>query len=203
MEQNLVIVFAKNILLGSVKTRLAKTVGDQAAFDVYKYLVEITERETNAITNAHVHIYWSDVIIPQKWSEKEKFVQSGTDLGERMMNAFKSGFDKGYKHIIGVGADLPDLSSKIIEQGLSALENNDTVFGPSEDGGYYLIGMNQMIPCIFENKPWSTDNLLEITRNELEKNGYSVHLLKELNDVDTLEDLKKSSISDKFNYLLD
>ena len=60
-----------------------------------------------------------------------------------------------------------------------------------------------MIPCIFENKPWSTDNLLEITKNELEKNGYSVHLLKELNDVDTLEDLKKSSIADKFNYLLD
>ncbi|MCR9171669.1 MAG: TIGR04282 family arsenosugar biosynthesis glycosyltransferase [bacterium] len=198
MQQQLLIVFAKNIVLGKVKTRLAKTQGDSFAFNVYRRLVDITERESLRVNNTEVHVYFSDVIINSKWPNQEKFVQQGNDLGDRMKHAFEQGFAKGYKRIIGVGADLPDLSAEVMEEGLAALENNDTVFGPSEDGGYYLIGMREMIPQIFENKPWSTDALLEITQKELEELGFSTATLKTLNDVDTIEDLKASWLGAEF-----
>lgn len=86
-----------------------------------------------------------------------------------------------------------------MQAGLDALTTNDAVFGPAEDGGYYLIGMNRMIPCIFENKPWSQEELLTVTLNDLKKEGHSVTILQPLNDIDTLEDLRKSSISEQFS----
>lgn len=202
MSQNLLIVFAKNITLGKVKTRLAKTVGDDAAFDVYKHLVELTEKQTEKLDNCDIHIHFSDAIISNKWVNKEKFVQRGSDLGERMQNAFQDSFDKDYEKIIGVGTDLPDLSAEIMQAGLNALKNNDCVFGPAEDGGYYLIGMTKMIPCIFEDKPWSQDGLLDITIAQLLQKGYTVKTLTELNDIDNIDDLRASSIAENFAHLL-
>lgn len=83
-SEKLLIVFVKNILLGKVKTRLAQTIGDIGAFEVYKELVDITESETDRIEDVDVHIYFSDEVIESKWEGKEKFVQEGNDLGERM-----------------------------------------------------------------------------------------------------------------------
>lgn len=200
-SEKLLIVFVKNILLGKVKTRLAETIGDIGAFEVYKELVDITESETNRIEDVDVHIYFSHQVIASKWEGKQKFVQKGINLGERMKGAFEHGFDLGYKRIIGIGSDLPDLSASLMEEGLEALVDSDTVFGPSEDGGYYLVGMNHMISSIFENKEWSTSSLLEHTQRELESNNYSVKLLTELNDIDNIEDLKSSSVSNQFKHL--
>jgi len=201
MKENLLIIFVKNIVLGKVKTRLAKTVGDDAAFQVYKYLVEITERETENLEDFDKHIYFSDVIIEIKWKNDKKFVQKGNDLGERMKNAFQHGFDLGYKNVIGLGSDLPDLTKNEINLGLTVLKEKDVVFGPASDGGYYLIGMNKMISSIFENKPWSTNYLLKETLIELKEQNISFDLIKELNDIDTLEDLKTSTIKEKFKHL--
>ena len=200
-SEKLLIVFVKNIKLGKVKTRLAKTIGDDGAFEVYKELVNITEAETKRLPNVDVHIYFSDVIIDTKWSGFDKYVQNGADLGERMQNAFQHGFNQGYKKIIGVGSDLPDLNADIMNEGLEALNDSNTVFGPSEDGGYYLIGMDQMYACIFENKPWSTEQLLSLTIEELKNENINVKLLAELNDIDNIEDLKASSVSNKFKHL--
>ena len=173
MSENLVIVFAKNIILGKVKTRLAKTVGDNAAFDVYKHLIDITERETLRMENCDVHVYFSDTVINAKWSNNDKFVQEGNDLGERMQHAFKQSFDSGYERVIGVGSDLPDLNAEIMTEALNKLKNHDTVFGPSEDGGYYIIGMNKLIPQIFENKllSWKKNmvSFLYIVRKNVKK----------------------------------
>ena len=198
MSKKLLIVFVKNILLGKVKTRLAKTIGKPAAFEVYKHLVEITEHETSKMKSCDVHIYFSDVIIDDKWPNQQKFVQQGIDLGERMQNAFKNGFELGYQNIIGIGSDLPDLNAEIINHGFEKLNKNDAVFGPAEDGGYYLIGMNKLIKCTFVNKKWSTNDLLFVTKNELQEANYSIAELTTLNDIDTLDDLKSSTISKYF-----
>lgn len=198
MKKELVIVFAKNIVKGKVKTRLAKTQGDDFAYKVYTRLVDITEQESIKVDTADVHVYFSDKIVAERWSDQRKFVQQGESLGERMKHAFEQGFTAGYERIIGVGADLPDLSAEVMREGLNALGETDTVFGPSDDGGYYLIGMRQMIPQIFENKPWSTEALLELTREELQDLGFSCTLLGTLNDVDTIEDLKASWLGEEF-----
>lgn len=198
-NENLLIIFAKNSVPGKVKTRLAQSHGDAFAFEVYERLVGITEKESLLLSNTDIHVYFSDTITESPWSNQKKFVQKGTDLGERMKNAFEQGFSMGYQRIIGIGTDLPDLDAKIMSEALSKLESTDTVFGPSEDGGYYLIGMRKMIPEIFDNKPWSTDSLLRITLDELISLHFSTSQLEPLNDIDTIDDLKSSWLGKEFS----
>ena len=190
--KNLLIVFVKNIILGKVKTRLAKTIGDEGAFQIYSELVDLTEKETQKV-HADKHIYFSDVIIDSKWKNEAKFVQEGTDLGERMKNAFLQGFHQGYQNIIVIGSDLPEISCEIIQKGFQQLQHHEVVLGPADDGGYYLLGMSNIIPSIFENKPWSQPELLNLTLQELTKQQKSVALLEMLNDIDTFEDLVHSN----------
>lgn len=191
MTKELIIVFVKNIKLGKVKTRLAKTIGNQAAFEVYSELVKVTEQATNNM-NLDIRVYFSDVVINDKWEAHDKRVQQGEDLGERMKNAFAEGFNDGYENIVLIGSDLPDISSKHIQNGLNALQNKEVVFGPAIDGGYYLIGLSNLKTYIFEAKPWSQSHLLEITLKELEYKNTSYALLEPLNDIDTFEDLISS-----------
>ncbi|WP_418604548.1 TIGR04282 family arsenosugar biosynthesis glycosyltransferase [Hwangdonia sp.] len=192
MTKALIIVFVKNIKLGKVKTRLAKTIGNQAAFEVYSELVKITEKATENIA-IDKRIYFSDAIIDSKWKGQYKAVQKGKDLGERMKNAFIKGIEDGYENIVLIGSDLPDINATYIKTGLQSLKTHDVVFGPAIDGGYYLIGMNKMHHFIFDNKPWSQSNLLEATLNELQQNAVSFGLLEPLNDIDTFEDLQASA----------
>jgi rSAM/selenodomain-associated transferase 1 len=188
MSKNLLIVFVKNIILGKVKTRLAKTIGDVGAFNIYYELFTITEQASQKV-DVERHIYFSDVIIPSKWENDQKFVQEGEDLGIRMRNAFQHGFDEGYENIILIGSDLPNISKEIIDTGFDALTNNDIVFGPAEDGGYYLIGMSKMNTSVFENKPWSQSELLDVTLDQLKEQQQKVGQIETLNDIDTFEDL--------------
>lgn len=188
MSKELVIVFVKNITLGKVKTRLAKTIGNQGAFEVYSELVKVTEKATEQLL-ADKRIYFSEAVVETKWKNDYKAVQNGIDLGERMKNAFKKGFDDGYERIVLIGSDLPDITENHINQGLNAITKNDIVFGPAEDGGYYLIGLSKMYDFVFDEKPWSQTNLLEKTLNEVEEKQVTFTTLETLNDIDTFEDL--------------
>ncbi|MFI1745282.1 TIGR04282 family arsenosugar biosynthesis glycosyltransferase [Thalassobellus sediminis] len=200
MTKELIIVFVKNIKLGKVKTRLAKTIGNQSAFEVYSELVKITELVTEDI-QTDKRIYFSDAIVESKWKNTYKAIQEGEDLGVRMKNAFKKGFEDGYERIVLIGSDLPDINSQHIENGLKALSEREVVFGPAEDGGYYLIGLNKMHDFIFKNKPWSQSDLLEKTCSELDKKNIKFTTLVSLNDIDTFEDLIASSFYKSNNKL--
>ena len=192
MKKKLLIIFVKNIKLGKVKTRLAKTIGDEGAFEIYKGLVAITEKATKTINFDRV-IYFSDAVVESKWKNSEKRIQFGVDLGARMKNAFSDGFKQDYQSIVLIGSDLPDISNTIIENAFNKLKKSDVVFGPAEDGGYYLIGMNQLHAEIFKDKPWSKSNLLEVTLEELKSNNTCFSLIETLNDIDTYEDLIASN----------
>ncbi|MDT7830812.1 TIGR04282 family arsenosugar biosynthesis glycosyltransferase [Flavobacteriaceae bacterium S356] len=202
MSKNLLIVFVKNIILGKVKTRLAKTIGDVGAFNIYYQLYSITEKESGKVTTDR-HIYFSDVIITSGWEGGEKFVQEGEDLGERMKNAFQQGFDQNYDNVVLIGSDLPNITEEVIESGFKALDKSDVVFGPAQDGGYYLIGLSQMNTSIFENKPWSQSTLLDVTLQELSEQKTSVSLLESQNDIDTFEDLIQSDFYKKNKNIQD
>ncbi|WP_298555496.1 TIGR04282 family arsenosugar biosynthesis glycosyltransferase [uncultured Algibacter sp.] len=188
MSKTLVIVFVKNIKLGKVKTRLAKTIGNQGAYNVYSELVKVTEQATENVS-ADKRIYFSDAVVDTKWKNDYKAVQQGIGLGERMKNAFQKGFKDGYKRIVLIGSDLPDITANHINKGLDVLKENEVVFGPAEDGGYYLIGLSKMNKSVFENKPWSQAHLLEETLQELNKKQVTFTTLDTLNDIDTYEDL--------------
>ena len=105
-----------------------------------------------------------------------------------MENAFSELFGLGYKNIIIVGSDLLELKSEDISYAFDVLKHHDIVIGPSKDGGYYLLGMKRIHENIFKNKAWGTETVFEDTLKDLQNND--VELLKELNDIDTFEDLE-------------
>lgn len=191
MPGQLLIVFAKNPIKGQVKTRLAKTIGDDKALKVYRYLLGNIQQEIKAL-NLDIVIYYTHFIDhADDWQHDrlEKKLQIEGDLGEKMGHAFQQGFAQGYQQIIGIGTDIYDLKAADIQVGFDRLATNDFCFGPANDGGYYLIGMTSYFPRIFKDKSWSTASVLKKTLQELTTEN--VALLSEKTDIDTYEDLKQ------------
>ena len=188
MSKSLVIVFAKNQVEGTVKTRLAESIGNVAALEVYKELLKVTEEATSQLP-VDTWIFYSNEIDQNQWPQAKKYVQQGDNLGLRMKNAFSDAFGAGYQKVVLIGSDLPGMSSKIILQAFDALNTHEAVFGPAEDGGYYLIGLHGFIESPFINKPWSQPHLLKETLNQLDHLKHSYTRLPILNDIDTIDDL--------------
>lgn len=189
MDTALLLIFTRNPELGKVKTRLAKTLGDENALAIYKTLLEHTKDVVSQI-NCTKRVGYSVKVRPiDIWedSQFEKFQQEGSDLGVRMYNAFAKAYADGYKKVLIVGSDLWDLRKDHIEEALKALDNNDVVIGPAKDGGYYLLGMNALIKKVFYTKNWGTDTVYKDTREDLD--GKKVYTLEALNDIDHAEDL--------------
>lgn len=197
-SKNLLLIFTRNPELGKVKTRLAKTVGDKTALDIYLFLLQKTKEVTKSITCDKTVYYSEKIIEDDLWnrSNYQKREQFGKDLGEKMKNAIDDGFKKRYTKIIVIGSDLFDLKPSLINDAFEKLDNNDVVIGPATDGGYYLIGLKKLHLKIFENKNWGTSTVREDTLKNLEK--VNVHLLPMLNDIDVIEDIKNHSAFTKF-----
>ena len=190
MSKNLLIVFTRNPELGKVKTRLAKTIGNATALKIYIFLLERT-RDIAVQVSADKAIYYSVKVRENDiWDANnfQKHQQVGEDLGIRMLHAFKNGFKAGYEKVMIIGSDLYDLTAETIENAFIALEDNEVVIGPAEDGGYYLLGMNSLEEKVFKNKKWGTETVRKNTLEELKDK--KVFLLGELNDVDVFEDIE-------------
>ncbi len=190
MSNNALIIFTRNPELGKCKTRLAKTIGDQAALNVYKFLLQHTANVAKKIEASRYAYYSVKVRENDIWNEKffNKKQQFGEDLGLRMQNAFQELFNLGHKKVIIIGSDLYDLDQKYINEAFTKLDTHDAVLGPALDGGYYLFGMKKVIPNVFTNKNWGTETVFKSTTKDLK--NYNVYLTKSLNDIDTFEDLK-------------
>ncbi len=189
-----IILMVKNPKLGTAKTRLAATVGDEAALKWYLYLLNHT-RETTRQLDATRYLYYSSFVDEaDEWSagEFEKRVQSGDGLGEKMYNAFAEVFAQGHRRVIIIGSDCLDLRVHHLKDALEALRKHDFAIGPAEDGGYYLLGMRALEKRVFANKVWSTDEVLPATLGDFEALGKTYFQLPTLSDVDREEDLLRS-----------
>ncbi|MCT4698138.1 TIGR04282 family arsenosugar biosynthesis glycosyltransferase [Tenacibaculum haliotis] len=198
MSKNLLLIFTRNPELGKAKTRLAKTVGDETALEIYKFLLNKTNQVTKDLSCDKAVYYSVKVRKNDIWDATiyQKQQQNGNDLGARMQNAFKNSFDKDYEKVMIIGSDLYDLTPNIIEDAFTKLNTNDVVIGPAEDGGYYLLGMNVLQPHIFQNKEWGTSSVRKETLANLKDK--KVHLLTMLNDVDVFEDIENHSAFQQF-----
>jgi rSAM/selenodomain-associated transferase 1 len=189
-SNNLLLIFTRNPELGKGKRRLAATVGDEAALDIYKFLLDHTVAITKNLY-AEKEVYYSEEIWENDIWDNQKFckkLQVGKDLGIRMANAFQEGFQNEYQKIIIIGSDMLDLSQEDLENAFKSLEKNDFVVGPAEDGGYYLLGMKKFMPALFKNKTWGTETVLKDTLADLKNE--TTALLETKNDVDYYEDIK-------------
>ncbi len=189
--KNLLILFYRNPELGKVKTRLAKTMGDEKALAIYLRLAAYTRTIVQDLPCDKVVYYSHFADTEDAWpnSSFQKKVQQGNDLGEKMLNAFAEKFKNGYTSICIIGTDCFELTSEIIKQAFDQLEKHDTVIGPANDGGYYLLGMKKPIPELFQNKSWSTDSVAKDTINNFKRLELSFTQLPVLTDVDEEKDL--------------
>lgn len=192
------IIFTRNPELGKCKTRLAKTVGDKSALDIYNYLLQQTANLSEKV-KADKYVFYSENIKKNDiWNSSifNKKLQEGDDLGERMKNAFSELFELGYEKVIIIGSDLLDLTSNDVTEAFDLLTDFENVIGPAKDGGYYLLGMKHLNTDLFKNKDWGTSSVLKETLKDLQNKN--LHLLKELNDIDTFEDMKHYTQLKKF-----
>jgi uncharacterized protein len=188
--KNALIIFVRNPELGKVKTRLAATMGEEKALQIYKELLKHTFTITNTIA-ANKYVFYFDTIKEfDLWSEEGYFkrLQAGSDLGRKMKSAFEELFAEGYVKVVIIGSDCFELTTGIIEEAFYKLAHYDMVIGPANDGGYYLMGMKKIHPLIFENKTWSSRMVYSATLDDFEKNNILYYELPMLTDVDTEAD---------------
>ncbi len=192
------IIFTRNPELGKVKTRLAKSVGDESALEIYKFLLKHTVAITKNL-NVDKYVFYSENIHRDDIWDPEIFrkkLQTGTDLGEKMQNAFSELFEMGYEKVLIVGSDIFELGQSDIENAFEVLQTTETVIGPATDGGYYLLGMKERNVAIFQNKNWGTSTVLKETLSDLRQKKYV--LLEERNDVDYYQDIKEIDAFQQF-----
>lgn len=187
---NLLLIFTRNPELGKVKSRLAKGVGQENALEIYKTLLTHTEQVVSQVDCTKRVGYSVKVRTNDMWKNEhfEKFQQEGEDLGIRMYNAFAKGFKDGYNNVLIIGSDLFDLKPEHIHKAFRALEDNDAVIGPAQDGGYYLLGLNHLVKDVFFDKAWGGGSVYNQTIENL--TSKKVAILETLNDIDFAEDLK-------------
>ena len=192
------IIFTKNPELGKVKTRLAKSVGDESALKIYKFLLNHTMEITRDL-NVDKYVFYSENIKRNDTWDSEIFrkkLQSGNDLGERMKEAFAEILGIGYEMAIIIGCDMFEWEKKDLEVAFDTLQRNDFVIGPAMDGGYYLLGMKEPKELLFQKKGWGTSTVLEQTLTDLQGENYL--LLPERNDIDLYEDIANQEVFQQF-----
>lgn len=189
------IIFAKFPEIGTVKTRLGREIGMEQATEVYRQLSARTfaVADTMRHEGVGVHLFFAPGYSEQRVREWVGFPfhyheQQGADLGERMGNAFEAVFKHQESRIVIIGTDAPDLDGTIINSAFDALDGVDVVIGPTPDGGYYLLGMNFPSREVFRNITWSSGSVRSDTIAHIDRLNWSLTLLPELGDVDTIED---------------
>jgi len=192
-----IIIFTKFPVEGKVKTRLAKSMGNKFAVSFYRVCAEHTFKELVKVkeTSSELFLFCSEeneIKQVMKWAGKDFNYnsQQGNDLGIKMYNAFDTVFKLGYKKVIIIGTDAPDVSMKIVQSAISVLDNYSVVIGPAKDGGYYLLGFKLKLIDLFSEIEWSTNSVFVNTIEKLNNSKINYFVLDELTDIDTLEDLQ-------------
>ncbi len=189
------IIFAKAPVAGDVKTRLCPPLTPDEAASLHGSLVlDIIERGALLKGCEQILAGAPDAEHPFFRAMKARFKipildQRGDDLGSRMAQAFQTALGNPYQSGIIIGTDIPGITVSILSAAFKSLEEHDVVMGPTEDGGYYLIGLKKNVPELFENIAWSTDTVFSVTQEKAKELGLSLKVLPKLRDIDTEDDL--------------
>lgn len=200
INKGCILFFVKAPEQTTVKSRLAEAVGAATARELYRNFVLDMLDTLSAITAGGKYDLWVCFYPPGAGQEIRAWLgssctcvpQQGSDLGERMQNAFLASFAAGYSRTILLGSDTPDLTGEIINEGLSRLTTHPAVIGPACDGGYYLLGFQSQafLPAIFCGMPWSTGEVYLLTREVFRRENFNVFVLPSWRDIDTIADLQ-------------
>ncbi len=195
-KRDRLIIFGRYPLPGSTKTRLIPALGQLGAADLQRRLTEeIFRTACRTASHQDMDVEFSfkgkSVAGMERWLGPDALFsqQPAGDLGESMYKTFARAFDDGCKRVVLIGTDISELTSLHLEKAFDALLNKDLVLGPSNDGGYWLVGLKGL-KNIFNNVIWSRDTVLQQTLDNAKELGLSVFLLDTLTDIDTIDDIR-------------
>ncbi|MCF6311196.1 MAG: glycosyltransferase [Verrucomicrobiales bacterium] len=223
-ERRVILLFVKYPLQGRVKTRLAKTMGAEAAVAIYKRLCErliqlLRSLEVDEIrvcfdppamqqqTEQWLRPIWQkageesdEVCGARKEPELVFYPQAAGDLGDRLRAGFTGVFDQNRAagnlavRVVAIGSDCIEMDEETFQAAWSALQTEEVVFGPTFDGGYYLLGMNELQRSLLDRIPWSTESTLQVSLQKAKEQNLRVVLLDRKNDIDTEEDWRRAEV---------
>jgi rSAM/selenodomain-associated transferase 1 len=179
-----------------VKSRLAATLGAEAAAGVYRVLAEEVVRRTAPPRDQYDRVVLFDP--PSAGAAIGEWLgvaagallpQSPGDVGARMERAFDVLFQRGARRVALVGTDVPALAFEDVRDALETLDDHDVALGPATDGGYYLIALKGPAPELFRGLSWSGPDVLTRTLDRAAGRALSVRVLRTIGDVDTIQDL--------------
>lgn len=190
-------LFTKAPVPGQVKTRMVPPLShDEAAAVAWACLDSSLRRFVPAVPVPFTLFLDGEADAPLRALAAELSVpivaQAAGDLGARLEAAFRNLRAAGATRTLAIGSDSPTLDPVWIGEAVSALDENDVVIGPAEDGGYYLIGVRGDAAGIFREIPWSTREVALMTRERAGALGLSVHSLPSWYDVDDLPSLARA-----------
>jgi rSAM/selenodomain-associated transferase 1 len=186
-------VFAKPPTPGKAKTRLAAKVGPNRAAELASAFLGDTWALATSVPWARAVLASTDEA-PEQFAlpgSPEIWLQGEGDLGARLERVVRRGLTEA-DFVVAIGADSPGLPPLRLDQARAALLSNaDAVLGPSEDGGFYLVGLRRCPEGSFSAIPWSDSTTLDATRARLLARGLTVELIEPWFDVDVPDDLER------------
>ena len=188
MSTTALLVFGKEVRAGTVKTRLHDRLSPKEAAGLYQAFVRDTARLARS---AGVPIRWYVAGKAAEAPAGDLFEQRGDSLGERLESAFRETAEAGFEGAVVIGTDSPNLPSELLGDALEAVQRPGAVIGPAFDGGYYLLGLQQVDPSFFKTIRYSRPTVFLETKRALDAAGAEVHVLPEWYDVDDSEDLDR------------
>ncbi|MGH7274115.1 MAG: TIGR04282 family arsenosugar biosynthesis glycosyltransferase [Nitrospiria bacterium] len=200
MQTDGLVIFAKAPVAGKVKTRLFPHLTSEDATQLHRAFVLDTLTRLKTIRGIRRYIAcYPSLTHPFFQQLSQDFQiglldQQGDDLGQRMGGIVKTLMQSGCSRVVLIGTDIPTLPTSYVKDAFNFLQRRapqtDVVLGPSEDGGYYLIGLSRWVPQLFEGIPWSTDKVFEITLQKIHDLGLKFEILPKWFDVDDYKHLK-------------
>jgi len=192
---------AKAPITGAVKTRMAPPLTHPEAAELARALLRDQLDHLAALGDVDLYVVFAPAgeavlmqsIVPPAFT---CFPQRGDDLGERMEEAFAALWSRGHRDVILTGSDVPAPPLDIFRRAFEILSRagKKVVLGPSQDGGYYLIGMNRPVPEIFRGMGWSHNRVLSETIERLMRLEIDFELFPEWYDLDTVDDLRRFEV---------
>jgi len=193
--QEAVVLMAKTPVAGRVKTRLSPPLDPREAARLYACMLADTAAEISALPRVRRYLFLDPPgsvgsLAGPPFSAFEPFPQRGRDLGDRMLDAAATAFRRGARRVVIVGADCPSLSAGTVRRSFRELSSGASfVFGPSTDGGYYLVGLSAPDERLFRGFRWGTGEVLRSTAARCRILSAPFSFLPPGGDVDTGEDL--------------
>jgi uncharacterized protein len=188
----IVCVFAKPPRPGEVKTRLAERVGDAAAADLARAFLGDTWETLSGLPSTRIVLATTGGSAEDHGlaDAVEMWLQGEGDLGARLERVLQRALGEA-PVALAIGADSPGLPLRHVVAAEQALGGADAVLGPSDDGGFYLVGLRSCPVGLFAGLPWSRPETCAATRSRFEERGLRVRMLEPFFDVDHFEDLAR------------